>query len=71
MISTMKKATLTAAAIVAMAWILPAAYGQSASTQPVLPTGFMFLPGGGWGSYEEFFKVCELDKDQLKKASDI
>lgn len=68
---SMKKAAFTAAVIVAVAWILPAAYGQSASTQPVLPTGFMFLPGGGWGSYEEFFKVCELDKDQLKKASDI
>ena len=60
-----------AVTLVAMAWILPAAYGQSAATQPVLPSGFMSLPGGGWGSYEEFFKVCELDKDQLKKAADI
>ena len=67
----MKKATLTATVIVAIAWVLPAAYGQSAATQPALPTGFMSLPGGGWGSYEDFFKVCELDKDQLKKASDI
>lgn len=71
MISKMKKAALTAAAIVAMVWILPAAYGQAAATQPVLPSGFMSLPGGGWGSYEEFFKVCELDKDQLKKVAAI
>jgi Spy/CpxP family protein refolding chaperone len=69
--SKVKETTLTVAAIVAMAWTLPAAYGQPAATQPVLPSGFMSLPGGGWGSYEEFFKVCELDKDQLKKVSDI
>jgi hypothetical protein len=67
----MKTAMLIAAAIVAAA-VLPAAYGQSATTKLALPTGVVGMPdGGGWGTYEELFKVCEPDKDQLKKFADI
>jgi Spy/CpxP family protein refolding chaperone len=69
----MKKATWTALALATMVWTLPAAYGQSPATQPALPSGAISLPGmaGVSATYDDLFKVCELDKDQLSKAADI
>jgi Spy/CpxP family protein refolding chaperone len=69
----MKKAAWTVLTIVAMAWTLPAADAPSPATKSALalPTGFFSMTGGGWGTYEDLFKVCELDKSQLSKVADI
>lgn len=69
----MNKATWTVVTILAMAWTLPAADAPSPATKPALalPTGFFSMPGGGWGTYEDLFKVCELDKSQLSKIVEI
>jgi Spy/CpxP family protein refolding chaperone len=43
----------------------------SQTSKPALPSGYVTVPGGGWGTYEEMFKVCELTKDQLEKVAKI
>ena len=65
----MKTTTLTIMATVVM--LGTAVSAQSPATQPAMPSGFVIAPGGGWGTYEEMFKVCELSKDQLEKVAKI
>jgi Spy/CpxP family protein refolding chaperone len=41
------------------------------TTKPGTPSAFLGIPGVGNGTYEEFFKVCELRPDQQKKILEI
>src|ERR1017187_6017505 len=56
----------------ATALVLQSAMADTpATTQPGTPSGFVSIPGVGMGTYEEFFKVCELRPDQQKKILEI
>jgi Spy/CpxP family protein refolding chaperone len=68
------KATFRQLAILtaATALIWQAAMADTPSTtKPAAPSGFISIPGVGMGTYEEFFKVCEVRPDQRKKITEI
>jgi Spy/CpxP family protein refolding chaperone len=79
---TMKEMTkmLTAIAVAAV-WALPSygqsrssiqpAVGQSPTTKPAAPSGYVYIAGAGNGTYQDLFKVCELTAEQQKKILDL
>jgi Spy/CpxP family protein refolding chaperone len=55
----------------AAAWIVAPAMGQTPTSKPALPSGYVNIAGAGYGTYEDLFKVCDLTAEQQKKIQDI
>ncbi len=66
----MKTAVWTAIAAAAML-VASAGRGQSPTSKPALPLGYVTIKDAGYGTFEDLFKVCELTAEQQKKILDI
>src|ERR1035437_7984946 len=62
--------TLTVIAMAA-AWIAPQTMGQSPTSKPTAPSGYVYIAGAGQGTYQDLFNVCELTAEQQKKILDL